>query len=187
MAAIGPGVFFIHRPRTGGTYFQAQLERAGVARVLPGDSHRLPTEAELRGRREVVFVRHPLEWLISYHSFRKRGGRSCVPELDGLIDDSSCFLGFCDKLLRDRTALPRAWARFEPTGADAVVCRHERLRAGLNAVLSMCGAAPLPCVGPEHAGRDVLRDVTLDVAEKLYAGHRDFYEAVGYAEATRVT
>ena len=85
MVAIGDKLVFIHIPRTAGTYVTGLLEKAGYAKSVDGDAHRIPTTEEIGDRQVVTILREPIDWLNSYLRFTYYGGRKCLPVVDEFI------------------------------------------------------------------------------------------------------
>jgi len=95
---LKPGAVFLHIPKTGGSWVETALKRAGLFRFRVGHKHAdLPhvlnyrheyrwqytkrvlrygpgLQRDIAAAPKFCFVRHPLKWYASYHRFMKQEG-----------------------------------------------------------------------------------------------------------------
>lgn len=136
MTAVGESILMLHFPRTGGTRLGELLENAGLVTRLDGDAHRI-----LLGWHQtpLVVLREPANWLYSYWSFRCRGGRACVPEVDPHIDWA--FGSTVEKL--SDFALDVLYDRYASTLPGTRTACYERLQASLEAIFATLSLKPV--------------------------------------------
>lgn len=182
MAASGERVWFVHVPRTGGTFVTYSLEVLGIAQSLDGDAHRVPELDEIGGRVVIGSARHPASWLASYWQFRQRGGRACCGTIDELIVPGEKWLSFATRVAqRSPGAVSRAWRCYLALQPDERFwARQERLGGSLLSVLAAVGC-DVPAVDmPTQQARQTATEWPAGVLERLLAANDDLYRRFSY-------
>lgn len=138
---------FFHIPKTGGVWVRRAIAHAGIrtleignAPVLDGNTHNRPKDVSLQGRFTFSFVRHPLDWYVSYWSYRMLEGLWKKGMLDACMsDDFDRFLR--NALRRFPGYLSDFYEEYlgPPPGMLHFVGRTENLAADLVRALRLAG------------------------------------------------
>ena len=139
MALMLPRSVFYHIPKTGGTWVRQAIKNAGIPTVELGDSpdpgvnkHNRFVSVDTMGRFTFAFVRHPLDWYVSFWSYRMRTGWKDEDCLDPYM--SKDFEEFMHGVLRNLPGqLSRRFEKYvgPPPGVLDFVGRQENLAEDL--------------------------------------------------------
>lgn len=138
---------FFHIPKTGGVWVRRAIAHAGIrtweignSPVLEGNTHNRMKDVSTQGRFTFAFVRHPLDWYVSYWSYRMLAGIWRRGMLDACMADD--FGRFMRNVLR---RFPGYLSGFyeehlgPPPGMLHFVGRTENLAADLVRALRLAG------------------------------------------------
>jgi hypothetical protein len=135
---------FLHLPKTGGTWAMEAMWAAGVVAARPThvpDHAGLAETRDFSDRFTFAFIRHPLEFWLSYWGYRMRTGWDPDHQIDAAAG-SADFGKFVDTVVEQFAgAASEVYERYVGRPGEEIdfIGRHERLTDDVCAALQLAG------------------------------------------------
>ena len=188
MAIFTEKLCFNHMPKTAGRWIVRTFDAAGIPyRVVGGGAHNLAAHHQLEGRRVFTVVRHPLVWLASFHSHRRKKGKWFGLNLDALWhEDWQQFLYNC---VLAPGCVAQYWNHYCDWPNISII-RCENLAQGLSELMAGCQhpgdldqiRARADTIVGNHSNQTQhkIKSTTPARHEQFYQSQRGVFDPYGY-------